>query len=232
MTAHRNETSGLNHGRNWTTLPDDEAVVDWSVQPDQGLVQGPLDLEFLRGRKVALSLEPGQVALLICDDSLQAVYLDGGHILDVGHGRGQVPCSGHLIFLAVGQGLDIRWSSVEPLELGESGPGLIGHCTLAIEGPGRFHDTFLAGDDQWDEDFIMRLVRQATRAALERVLADNGLDAGRLQARLANLEPADLDEELAPLGLSCRRTALYTAAPPIEMAPADTTGQFPGLGHN
>ena len=77
MSGQHNETSGLNHGRNWTTLPDDESVVDWSVRPDQGLVQGPLDLEFLRGRKVALSLEPGQVALLVCDDCLQAVYLDG-----------------------------------------------------------------------------------------------------------------------------------------------------------
>lgn len=232
MSGQRNHTPGLKNGRDWTTLPDDESVVDWSVQPDQGLVQGPLDLGFLSGRKVALALEPGQVALLICEKSLQAVYLDGGHILDVGHGRGQVPCTGHMIFLAVGQGLDIRWSSVEPLELGEDGPGLIGHCTLVIEGPGRFHDTFLAGDDQWDETFILRLVRQATRSALERVLDGGDLDAGSLQARLSNLEPEDLDEELAPLGLACRRTALYTAAPPIEIAPAETTGQFPVPGHN
>jgi hypothetical protein len=232
MTGHRIDSVGMGHGRDWNVLPDDECVVDWSVHPDQGLVQGPLDLEFLSGRRVALNLEPGQVALLICDNDLQAVYLDGGHILDIGEGRGQVPCRGNLVFLAVGQGLDVGWSAPQPLQLGENGPGLIGHCNLAIDTPGRFYHTFLAGDADWDETFILRLVRQATRAALERVLGDAGDDAARLQARLANLQAEDLDEELAPLGLACRRASVYTAAPPIEVSSADATGQFPGLGHN
>ena len=39
-------------------------------------------------------------------------------------------------------------------------------------------------------------------------------------------------EDLAPLGLDCRGTALYTAAPPIESAPTEATGQFSVPGHN
>jgi hypothetical protein len=54
----------------------------------------------------------------------------------------------------------------------------------------------------------------------------------QLQARLANLDPADLNEELSPLGLGCRRTALYTSAPPIESIAVDTTGQTEGVRHN
>ena len=232
MSGHHLHNTGLKHGRNWTLLPDDEAVVDWSVQPDQGLVQGPLDLEFLQGRRVLLTLDPGQVALLVCDASVQAVYLDGGHMLDVGHGRGQVPSRGNMVFLTIGRGLKISWNATAPLAMNGNGPGLIGHCTLAIDGPGRFYDTFLAGNDQWDEAFIMRLVRQATLSALERVLAETGTDSTRLQVRLANLDPSDLDDELVPLGLSCRTTSLYTAAPPVEAIPSEVTGQFSVPGHN
>ena len=232
MSVHRLEITGLGHGRNWTLLPDDETVVDWSVQSEQGLVQGPLDLEFLRGRRVSLTLDAGQVALLICDGSVQAVYLDGGHMLDIGHGRGQVPCRGNMVFLTIGRGIEIRWNTSTPLEMGENGPGLIGRCTLAITGPSRFYDTFLAGNDEWDEAFILRLVRQATRSALERTLAGTGTEPAQLQTRLANLEPTELNEELAPLGLDCRDTALYTAAPPVESAPTEATGQFSVPGHN
>ena len=232
MSVHRLENAGLGHGRNWTLLPDDETVVDWSVQPEQGLVQGPLDLEFLRGRRVSLTLDKGQVALLICDESWQAGYLDGGHMLDIGHGRGQVPCRGNMVFLTIGRGIEIRWKALTPLKMGEGGPGLIGQCILTIDGPGRFYDTFLAGNDQWDETFILRLVRQATQAALERILVNSGSDPAFLQTRLANLDPADLDEELVPLGLSCDQAALYTAAPPIEETPAEATGQFSVPGHN
>jgi hypothetical protein len=232
MSVHRMENQGLGHGRDWALLPDDEAVIDWSVQPEQGLVQGPLDLEFLRGRRVSLTLDTGQVALLVCDNTVQAVYLDGGHVLDIGHGRGQVPCRAAMVFLTIGHGIEIRWTGGSPLMMGAAGPAVIGHCTLAIAGPGRFHDTFLAGNEQWDEAFILRLVRQATRSALERVLGETDLDPNILQSRLANLDPADLDEELEPLGLSCRRAALYTSAPPMELAPVEAAGQFSVPGDN
>ena len=52
--------------------------MDWSVDQELGLIQGPLDLEFMRGKRMLLALEQGQYALLVGDNSLKAVYLEGG----------------------------------------------------------------------------------------------------------------------------------------------------------
>ena len=82
-------------------------------------VQGPLDLEFLRGRKMSLTLEPGQMALLIQEGGLKAVYLDGAHYLDVGHGPHQVPADSSLLFLAAERHINLNWSRQEPLEVGK-----------------------------------------------------------------------------------------------------------------
>lgn len=215
----------------WRTEGTDEAVIDWSVNPDQGLVQGPLDLGFLDGQRIALTLQAGQIALLIDGDGLQTVYLDGCHVLAVGSGRGDLPTDGHLVFLDVSRGLNVRWTAEESVSAGAGGE-IIGNCTLTISGPGRFFETFLAGVDEWDEDFIRRVVRQAARAAVERALEEVASDPLRLQTRLANLDPMDLDEELVPLGLGCSRAALYTSAPPVETAIPDVTGQFEGVRHN
>ncbi len=218
----------------WTTMETNNSIIEWSVQPDQGMVQGPLDLNFLAGQRISLSLQPGQIAMLIHDEHLQAVYMDGVHLMAVGEGKGDVPRDGHLVFLDVSEGLQVAWTNGQPAPL-DGTAGIIGNCTLAIAAPGRFYETFLAGTSEWDEDFIRRLVRQASSAALERALTNTDPDAMHLQTRLANLAPADLDEELAPLGLSCTRTALYTAAPPVEnLAPElapDVTGQFEGVRH-
>lgn len=220
-----------NRKAEWRTEGTHEAVVDWSVNPDQGLVQGPLDLGFLDGQRIALTLQPGQIALLIDKSGLQAIYLDGCHMLEVGDLHGHLPADGHLVFLDVSRGLNVRWTADEPVSAGGAG-GIIGNCTLNIAGPSRFFETFLAGVQEWDDEFIRRLVRQAARAAVERVLEGIDTDRVHLQTRLANLDPADLDEELAPLGLGCCRTALYTSAPPVESSPADVTGHFEGVRHN
>ena len=45
---------------------------------------------FLRGKRVLLSLEPGQMALLVGDNRLQAIYLDGGHQLEIGNAANQM----------------------------------------------------------------------------------------------------------------------------------------------
>ncbi|MCP4573846.1 MAG: hypothetical protein GY838_15925 [bacterium] len=222
-TRHQGDTS-------WRTTDTHDAVIDWSVNPDQGLVQGPLDLGFLKGQRIALTLQAGQIALLIAKDGLQAIYLDGCHMLEIGTQRGQLPADGHLVFLDVSRGLNVRWTADEPVPAGDA--GVIGNCTLNIAGPGRFFETFLAGVDEWDDDFIRRLVGQAARAAVERVLDGTATDPVHLQTRLANLDPADLDEELSPLGLGCCRTALYTSAPPVESGARDVTGQFEGVRHN
>ena len=226
-------TGRLGHGRDWQVLPADAANYEWSIDPAQGLVQGPLDLEFLRGHRVALNLEPGQVALLVLDGHLRAVFLDGGHVLDIGRGDGQIDPAGRLVFLAQARGLDLSWPRAEPLELGDA--AVIGSCTLAVTGPARFYETFLAGLDAWDEPFLRRLVRQTAHAALAGLLEPAGPEPAALQARLTALAPADLDDELAPCGLSCVRAAFYTATPPVdpaEAAPGADAGQTPAVRHN
>ena len=62
---------GLSSGRNWSDIPADDTPLTWTLDPEGGLVQGPLDLDFLRGRKLALVLEEGQLALLTRDDAVQ-----------------------------------------------------------------------------------------------------------------------------------------------------------------
>ncbi len=224
-------TPSLGHGRDWSVLPADGAAYEWTIDPAQGLVQGPLDLEFLRGQRVALHLEPGQIAMLVREQHLQAVFLDGGHILDIGRGDGQIPPECRLVFLAQSHNLDAAWNRDEPLDLGD-GLDVIGSCSLAVTGPRRFYETYLAGLDAWDEAFLLRLARQSVQAALAAVLDGTDGDPMHLQARLTALDPADLDEELAPCGLSCARAAFYTATPPVADGAVPDAGQLTPVRHN
>lgn len=223
--------SGLKSGRDWTVMPADGEAYEWSIDPAQGLIQGPLDLEFLRGHRVALNLGEGQIALLVKGRLLQAVFLDGGHVLDIGGGDGQIPPECRLVFMAQSRGLDVAWSRHEPLDLELEAP-VIGRCTLAVTGPRRFYETFLAGLEARDEPFLMRLMRQTVQAALAGVLDGADPDPGQLQTRLTALDPAELDEELAPCGLSCVGAAFYTATPPVEEGTAAGAGQFKAVRHN
>ncbi len=49
---------GLGHGRNWSALPSDGGPIEWTMDPDGDLIQGPLDLSFMRGQRFSLVLEP------------------------------------------------------------------------------------------------------------------------------------------------------------------------------
>jgi hypothetical protein len=239
-------TKGLQSGREWDTLPPDEGPLEWSLDHRQGLIQGPLDLEFLRGRKVSLVLEPGQMALLTQDDDLKAVYLDGAHYLDIGHGNHQVPADGKLIFLAADRNIHLNWSHETPLRLGENcDEELIGGCSLAIDGPARFYRTFLDTPEMPDPDFLGRLVDQLVRGVLEEflgVMFDSTSNPGpaEIQSRLMRLTPEDLADHLVPCGLACVNLALYTAAPPVEeefvpqvvQGPEETSGHLDEVRHN
>jgi hypothetical protein len=144
MNSENFTTKGLHNGRDWESLPPDEGPLEWTLDHRQGLIQGPLDLEFFRGRKISLVMEPGQLAMLVQDSTLQAVYLDGAHYLDIGHGVHQVPADGSLVFLATDHGINLNWSRETPLQLGSgSSEALIGGCSLTVHGPARFYQTFL-----------------------------------------------------------------------------------------
>jgi hypothetical protein len=224
--SNRNSSAGdgpgLTNGRQWAALPLSGGPIEWSVTADQGYVQGPLDLEFLRGQKLSLLLSERQQALLVQDGQLRAVYLDGAHYLEIGLGERQIPPSCQLIFLALEDSLQLRWPRTAPLRWGpDPDQTLIGSCSLGIEWPGRFFGTFLQGQAQPDPDFILRLIDQMVRGLFEELLTvgvDSETTAGayELQARLTRLSPADLNDELNACGLNCTRLAVYTAAPPVE----------------
>jgi hypothetical protein len=216
-------TMGLQCGRDWDTLPPDEGPLEWALDQRQGLIQGPLDLEFLRGRKISLTLEPGQMALLLQEGELRAVYLDGAHYLDIGHGTHQVPAGGRLIFLAADRHINLNWPREAPLHPGaDLRQELIGGCSLAIDRPARFYQTFLATPELPSAEFLTRLIDQYVRGILEEFLDNlfgppalppNSLE---IQSRLTRLVPQDLADHLRPCGLACVNLALYTAVPPVE----------------
>ena len=82
MNSPDETRTGLTSGRKWGAFPAQDNAMEWSIDGESGLVQGPLDLEFLRGKSILLSLERRQFALLVDDNSLQAVYLEGAHYLE------------------------------------------------------------------------------------------------------------------------------------------------------
>ena len=228
------EQPGLGSGRQWGAIADEENILEWTVDRQNGLVQGPLDLGFLRGRRVLVALEPGQMALLVADNRLQAVYLDGGHILEIGNGKRQVPTTSCLVFLAADQELRLRWTKLDPVQgKGLPATGAIGHCSLAVDGPASFYDTFLAGTTAWDEQSLLRAVDAAARRALEEMLEGcAGLSESELQTRLTELDAEQLSEFLAEYGLRCNQIAVYTATPPTELDEGARAGQFGPLVHN
>jgi hypothetical protein len=239
-------TMGLQSSRDWESLPADEGPLEWTLDQRQGLIQGPLDLEFLRGRKISIVLDPGQMALLIQDHDLKAVYLDGAHYLDIGHGNHQVSADSSLIFLAANQHINLNWSPQAPLRLGPNrDEALIGGCSLIIDGPARFYRTFLDTPEMPDPDFLVCLIDQLVRGVLEDFL-DNLFDPAaapgpaEIQSRLTRLTPEDLADDLVPCGLACVNLAIYTAAPPVDdefvpqvsQGPQETAGHLDGVGHN
>ena len=236
MSAGRRTGQDLPGGRRWSAQSGDELPIDWSVDSADGLLQGPLDLGFLDGRRLALALTEGQSALLLGEGRVQAVYPMGRHHLLIGAGDHGIDPAWRLLFLTSGAGLALRWTAESPLRCG---PGnsldLIGSSRLEISDPRAFHDTFLAGVDAPDTAFVQVLIDRLVQAAV----------AGRLetaspteaQARLTGLGPADLTDDLAPCGLVCRELAVYTAHPPVDQdrsrhAPPADAEPVPMSGHS
>lgn len=224
------------HWRDGRALP-----IAWSVETGDGPLQGPLALEFLRGRRLDLFLAPGQVALLQDHARLRAVYLPGRHLLDVGDGPHALDPRWRLLFLAFGDGLALRWTAETPLRCGVDGAlAVIGTCELAIASPEDFHATFLAGVDRPEASFVLTLVDRLVQSAVAACLFPAGSDgptpsSTSLQARLTGLRPVDLAEGLAPCGLACRQLAVYTADPPVDSrraAPAADEAAMPMSGHS
>lgn len=218
---------GLDSGRNWTDVPTSDGPIEWLLDPDQGWIQGPLDLEFLRGQKICLTLEENQIALLTQGNDLRAVFLDGAHYLDVGPGDGQVSPDGQMIFLATDQAISVRWTKKAPFVWQRSKDlAIIGLCELKVNGPAQFFRTFLSGGQTFDAGFLGRMLTRIANAALEGVLEAWCANPLEVQSRLPGLTPDILDEYLHHYGLECTNLAVYTATGPVEEYATETTGQL------
>ena len=239
----------LGGGRRWSAQSGSELPISWSIDSADGLLQGPLDLGFLQGRRLSLTLHDGQTALLLGEGRVQAVFRPGRHELEIGTGQGGLAPQWRLLFLAPGAGLALRWTADSQLRCGGvAGPSLIGTCLLDIADPRAFHDTFLAGAETLDQTFTLvlidRLVQSVVAARLQPLQSGTaGPSPTELQARLTGMGPQSLADDLAPCGLACRQLALYTARAPVdqdrlrqpagaEADPVPMSGHSEDLRHN
>ena len=213
--------------------------IDWSIDASGGPLQGPLALAFLDGREMVLHLQRGQVALLLDAGRLRATYAAGGHALRIGDGDGDIAPRCHLLFLDVAGGLPVRWTAEAPLRCGPGGDiAVVGGARLDVADPAAFHAAFLAGAEVVDAGLVLALADRLLQAAVAARLAASSTPTSdgapsawtpaSLQARLTTLRESDLADDLAPCGLSCRELAAYTAAPPVERAPAATEASESG----
>lgn len=225
-----------NHGSSPTLAVEEftpggpDRITEWTMDPNQGTVQGPLDLGFFLDREVRLVLKDGQVALLTAAGNLRSVFFGGTHLLAIGDDRGRISPDCQLAFLDLDQVFKMSWSRMNPVVWGrEHDQALIGKCALRIVDAERFYRTFLAGNRLWEPAFLQRLVEQVARGAVESLLTESGLEPGsvsfaELQARITRLHAEDLAGPLEAFGLTCDNLAVYTAAPPIgesQNRPAD-----------
>ena len=236
--------NGLNNGRKWSMLPDTEAPIELSLDPTGDYIQGPIRLDDMHGLRIFLDLNENQMAALTSPEGLRAVYLEGAHYLEVGHGIQQIDTS-HELFLLNTEAVKLRWSKDQPLVCGKTNrTAVIGNCRLRIVAPARFFRTL------WDDDgnqgqeeagkldaaAMMARVDEIARQALTELLAPavghESCNAVQIQSRLTDLTPEDLSDELEPWGLQCVSLAAYTAEPPVEGAASETAGQLSDLVHN
>jgi hypothetical protein len=197
--------------------------IDWSVDSADGPVQGPLALAFLHGREMALHLRHGQSALLLGDGRLRAVFGPGRHELRVGGRADDVDARWHLLFLCLGDGLDLRWTPAAPLRCGPAGDvAVTGSARLVVADPAAFHDAFLAGATTVDPALVVtladRLLQAAVAAGLTPATGGSAGDwsATSVRTRVAGLRAEDLAEALAPCGLACRGLDIRTTCGDIE----------------
>ncbi len=204
-------------------LPANEGPIGWSFDPAQGVVQGPLDLESFSGKSMMLSLDTDQTALLIEDEKLHAIYLDGTHNLIVGHGFNQISPKASLVFISMASSLQLRWKKDKPVQWSSSDKsGIIGHCDLTITDPVAFYNSFLHDNKSIAEEHALTELDTMVRDVLAELIGNNSLGGGpttvaELQSRLTCVSAQTLTEELAAQGLTCHQLNLYTMASHMEL---------------
>ncbi len=232
-----NSNQGLNSGRDWGAVPLRQNQHEWTMEADGPMVQGPLDMEFLRGQRISLVLDEGQYGLMVRKNILKAVYLDGAHYLDIGSSPGQIPTDSHLFFLSTDQAIHFSWGKKhQEVITTQSGTSVICQCSVRIEKPARFYHRTLRELNQWDpetiENHLKPLVSEALRSLLDQICEHSHHHDASLQSNLMALSPSQLDEFLTDHGLYCESLAAYTASGPVENYEDLRAGQTTDLLHN
>ena len=228
---------GLSSGRNWSAIPLNTTQFHWSMEADGPMVQGPMEMGDLRGQRISLNLETGQFGLLVRDQALKALYLDGSHHLDIGQNNSQIKTDSQLFFLTTEKSEDFRFTPENsPGFAASEGTEIIGRCSVRIEKPARFYHRFLRTLDNWSPENIRQnlepLVHLAFNEMLSELIEHGSRQPGELQSSLMRLGAHQLDEHLSEHGLYCVSLAAYTAAPPVEQYSHQTAGQTADLLHN
>lgn len=230
----------LVHDSTWEHHDDGAEVHEWSIDPNQGLVQGPLDLSFFIGQHLVLHLQEDQVALLESDGDLKSIFFAGTHRLEISDDARQAPAA-RVVFLHVGAPINLRWRNEAALWI--DGPGavrcpmpFIGACSLTISDPGAFWYAFLRGAEVYEAPALCRvldaLVRSRMETHLTQLAADRATDPATLQSLLPNLCADSLNDDLQEYGLMCQQLATYTRQPPVADLVPEAAGQFAGPGDN
>ncbi len=203
-------TDAVRHDRSWELVPRGRDFTSWSVDPPEGVVQGPLDLDFFAGGRLHVVLEEGQMGLLSVDGELHLHMMEGVHLLRVGGDDG-LPADGRLHFVHLDAPIRVPWRQHVAVR-GEGAREAHGHFDVTIADPSLFHRAFLTGDDD-GEALCIRKLSTLLPALLAGHLAASVGD-GDLSERAAALDPSVLDPDLAAYGLACTAVvAEKTVAP-------------------
>jgi hypothetical protein len=197
--------------------PDGDAL-PWRFDRRAGTVQGPLEMASFRGRALRLTLEPGQVGLLVADGDIRISYASGDHLLQVGTTPGEIDPSARLVMLDTERPLSVRWGETPDWrELGEAdGTRPRGTAGIAITDPARFYAAFLRYAETCDEPFLRRLIGTLVQSRIGMLLAPGGTgrratseprNPATLCERLSMLTPSDLNPSLEMYGIACTALA-------------------------
>ncbi len=213
--------------------------VQWSLNPQGGPLQGPLDLGFFTGQTLCLDLSPKQVALVAGEGRLSRLFLGGHHILPVGTGIHLLSPNQRLIFLDLEQPFQFSFTRSDRVVWGQRARrSLLGACSVNIHSPEAFFASFLAGNEALDPGFVYRLLGQVIRSSLAETLTQILPEADdwgfqKVQDCVLKLKPTILRAHCDPFGLVCTDLSLYIAPPPTHsITDGETAGQSYAIRHN
>ncbi len=211
----------------WEQWTDKQTPITWRIDPDKGVVQGPLDLCFLDGRTLHLVLNPGQVALLTARGEQRAFFPDGAYLLGIG--ANGLPADGLMYFMHTEQSLRITWEQVIPVPPVAPGSPATrrasGSFDVRIESPIRFYQEMLRNHAGEGESICYDMLSRIMPTLLTIRLAQAcgpGATIEDQRTALTTLHPEDLAVDLAPYGLGCTAMEIDES-----FLPADRTVTVP-----